>query len=187
MNCMIYCSYILGIQQWQNNKEMFIFSQSLSCDLLSYILGIQQWQNNREMLIFRLSLSYDLCQYILGIKQWQNNRKMLILSHAVSYELLSVYSWYTTMVKQWRNVYFSQLLSYDLLCLIFLVSNNGKNNRGMCENALQGSKLIGTKSSLELSCGSLYRERKDVLFDIHNTFMKLMKMQLGKILISSPG
>ena len=51
----------------------------------------------------------------------------------------------------------------------------------------QGSKLGGARTPAAPS--NFCREPKYVLFDIHNIFMKLMKMQLGsleKILISSP-
>ena len=56
----------------------------------------------------------------------------------------------------------------------------------------QGSKLGGAGTPLNdpTAPSNFCREPKYVLFDIHNIFKKLMKMQLGsleKILISSPG
>ena len=60
-------------------------------------------------------------------------------------------------------------------------------------NIIQGSKLAGSGSSglhytaLQAAAPlNICREPKDYLFDIHNTFMKLMKMQLDKIFISTP-
>ena len=58
----------------------------------------------------------------------------------------------------------------------------------------QGSKLGGCQDPRALlnspsAPSNFCREPKDVLFAIHSTFMKLMKMQLGSLdffLISSP-
>ena len=46
-----------------------------------------------------------------------------------------------------------------------------------------GLEISWSQGSLELSCGSLryLEEPKDALFDIHNTFIKLMMMQLGSL------
>ena len=57
----------------------------------------------------------------------------------------------------------------------------------MCSSFSGLNIILSQESRAPLNSFSAYKT--DVLFDIHNTFMKLMKMQLGslkKVLISRP-